>query len=468
MALIDPQLTASQVLRVFHRDEIALFLGAAFTTVGLVIAAFLIIRRRFEALLFWLALFAILYGNRLWMQSELLGMLVPTSEFFTRLKVTIDFVVAIPAFLFFQATGFLGKPGKLITYISCGILFCLLAATVVGAQIGTLENIASVVVICGTVALAVQSLRHPVRTKDFVIVRNGLLIFVAFVLWNNIEGIWKYTLGHRSEPYGFAVFLGCLGYVAARRTVERDQQFSALQKELEVARRIQLSILPNTFPASEYFQVAARYVPMTAVAGDFYDFLVAQGEKAGLLIADVSGHGVPAALIASMVKLAAISQREHSAHPAKLLAGMNSTLFGNTQSQFVTAAYVHLDAQNGSIHYAAAGHLPMLLLREGEVFSIEENGMVLALFSTAHYTVKTQPLKSGDRFVLYTDGIVEAEDAREEQFGHDRLCELLRQSIHHSPDETADLILDRVRQWSVSQDDDRTILVCDYQANHQV
>jgi sigma-B regulation protein RsbU (phosphoserine phosphatase) len=182
-----------------------------------------------------------------------------------------------------------------------------------------------------------------------------------------------------------------------------------------------------------------------------------------LLIADVSGHGVPAALIASMVKLAATSQREHSAHPAKLLAGMNRTLFGNTQSQFVTAAYVYLDAQNGDMHYAAAGHPPMLLLRNGETISIEENGMVLALFSSAAYTSITKPLIKGDRLLLYTDGIIEAEDASEEQFGHERLCGLLRQSMNHSPDETADLILERVRQWSVSQDDDLTILVCDYE-----
>src|SRR5262249_4642805 len=153
--------------------------------------------------------------------------------------------------------------------------------------------------------------------------------------------------------------------------------------------------------------------------------------------ADVSGHGVPAALIASMVKLAATSQREHSAHPEKLLAGMNTTLFGNTQSQFVTAAYVHLDALKGDMHYAAAGHPPMLLLRSGEVTSIQENGMVLALFSSAAYSSITKPLVKGDRLLLYTDGIIEAADANEEQFGHDRLCELFRQSTNRSPDEAA-------------------------------
>ena len=464
MVLADSQLTALQVLRAFHRDEIFLYLGAAFTTVGLVIIGFLVIRRQFDALLFWLAIFAILYGNRLWMQSELLGMLIPPSEFFGRLKATIDFLVPIPAILFFHATGFLGKPGKFVTYASCTILLCILIAAAFGAPLYWLYKLNSGVVIFALLVLVVQALRRPVRDKDFIIVRNGLFMFVALALWNNFGS----QLGHKLEPYGFGIFLICLGYVAARRAIERDQQFSALEKELEVAKRIQLSILPTHFPASHHFKVAARYVPMTSVAGDFYDFHVSEEDKAGLLIADVSGHGVPAALIASMVKLAATSQREHSAQPAKLLAGMNTTLFGNTQNQFVTAAYVHLDALSGDMHYAAAGHPPMLLLRDGKITAVEENGLVLALFSSAAYTSITQPLMKGDRLLLYTDGIIEAENAHEEAFGHDRLCELLRQTIHLSPDETADLILERVREWSVSQDDDRTVIVCDCADHHRV
>src|SRR5262249_36280151 len=146
------------------------------------------------------------------------------------------------------------------------------------------------------------------------------------------------------EPLGFAVFLASLGYVAARRTLEREQQLYEIQKELDVARSIQLSILPTEFPLSPHFQVAVRYVPMTSVAGDFYDHVVAAGGRAGLLIADVSGHGVPAALIASMVKLAAASQREMASDPSQFLLGINGVLCGNTQSQFVTAAYVYLDS----------------------------------------------------------------------------------------------------------------------------
>ena len=463
MVLIDSELTASQVLRVFHRDEVFLFLGSAFTTVGLVIGAFLVIRRRFDQLLFWLALFAILYGQRLWMTSELLAMVIPQSAFFIRLRAAVDFLVAIPAFFFFQATGFLGKLGKIVTYTAFIVLIGIIAAAIFGAPLGPLHKINNVIVICALLVMVVESLRRPLPDRDFNVARNGLLIFAAFALWNNFGGV----LGYKSEPYGFGIFLSCLGYVAARRAIDRDQQFNAIQKELEIAKRIQLSILPPAFPASDHFRVAARYVPMTSVAGDFYDFLVSQSGKAGLLIADVSGHGVPAALIASMVKMAANSQRDDAGHPAQLLSGMNETLCGNTQNQFVTAAYAHLDAHTGELRYAAAAHLPLLLLRDDKVASIEENGLMLALFSSATYTSTTQQLKAGDRLLLYTDGIVEAENANQEQFGYERLNALLQETAKRTPDETADLILARINEWAPSQDDDRTVLVCDYVCSAQ-
>src|SRR6185312_6826938 len=231
-------------------------------------------------------------------------------------------------------------------------------------------------VIVALAILIVQFTRDSRDDEDFIVIRRGLLVFAAFAIWDNVAGL--YFRIWSSEALGFAFFLGCLGYVAARRTIRRDQQLSEIQKELDVARRIQLSILPTQFPPSPHFEIAVRYLPMTSVAGDFYDYVVCGNGAAGLLIADVSGHGVPAALIASMVKLAAASQRDAARDPAQFLLGMNRVLCGNTQNQFVTAAYVYLDSGERSIHYAAAGHPPMLLLRDGQVHKIEENGLMLA------------------------------------------------------------------------------------------
>ncbi|HEY6412872.1 MAG TPA: PP2C family protein-serine/threonine phosphatase [Edaphobacter sp.] len=201
---------------------------------------------------------------------------------------------------------------------------------------------------------------------------------------------------------------------------------------------------------------------MTSVAGDFYDFLLADERQAGLLIADVAGHGVPAALIASMVKMAATSQRANVGDPGAFLAGMNAVLCGNTQKQFVTAAFVHLDAESASLRYSAAGHPPMLLLRGNEVLEVEENGLMLAAFSFATYSTAVRSLEQGDRLMLYTDGIVEAANAEEDEFGRDRLGALLKETAELSPQQAADHIVDVVQRWAKAQGDDLTVLLCDY------
>ncbi len=467
----DPQLTASEVLRVFHRDEPYLFLGIAFITTGILAAAFALLRRKLDPLLIYFALFAFFYGQRLLMQLGLLQILIPHSELFSRLSAAIEFVVPIPAFLFFQAARLLHRGSKTIGYVVGAILGFLTLATLLFGFKPIYHQINNVVIIAALGLFAAQhaldllaarrsgAAARPV-TRDFVIIRRALLFFVALALCDNLAGVFGRRL--KVEPYGFVVFLGALGYVAARQTVERDQQLGEIQKELEVARRIQLSILPAEFPVSRNFRVAARYVPMTSVAGDFYDFLVASDTQAGLLIADVSGHGVPAALIASMVKLAATSQRAHAADPAQLLSGMNAALCGNTQSQFVTAAYVHLDSEARELRYSAAGHPPMLLLRNGRASGIEENGLMLAAFDFAAYTNAAQPLHPGDRLLLYTDGIVEAANTAGDFFGADGLMAEMQNTAGLSPGEAADSIVATIRRWSAAQDDDWTILVCDY------
>jgi sigma-B regulation protein RsbU (phosphoserine phosphatase) len=460
MYAADPQLTASQVLRTFHHDELYLFLGSAFTTFGLMSAAFSFLRRKFDPVLFWLALFAILYGQRLWLQSGLLTLMVPPSTFFDSLKDSGNYLVPIPAFFYFEASGFLGRYGRKIAIALTIPFLCLFVGTILFGPQSAFKLINHLVVILSLGALIVQSLRQMNFDSDFVIVRRGTVVFVAFALYDNISQ----ALGHfiSIEPIGFAFFVATLGYVAAKRSLHRDHQFNELQKELEIARRIQTSILPRAYPDSDHFTVAARYVPMTSVAGDFYDFLLTDPQQAGLLIADVSGHGVPAALIASMVKLAATSQRANAAHPATLLSGMNTVLHGNTQEQFVTAAYVYLDAASSTLRYSAAAHPPMLLLRAGKVVELAENGLMLAAFSFATYSTVEYPLESGDRLVLYTDGILEAANATGEEFGPHRLSALLKDGARLSAEAAADHIVSSLQTWSKSQNDDLTVLICDY------
>ena len=164
-------------------------------------------------------------------------------------------------------------------------------------------------------------------------------------------------------------------------------------------------------------------------------------------------------LIASMVKGAGTSQRDKASDPSSVLSGMNAALFGNTQNQLLTAD-VHLDSEARELRYPAAGHPPMLLLRDGKVTEVVENGLMLAAFDFTTYSNAVQRLQSGDRLLLYTDGL-EAANARENSLGRRRRERYYsRQAGLRPPMLRAGLFL--LCNRGASQDDDLTVLACDY------
>jgi sigma-B regulation protein RsbU (phosphoserine phosphatase) len=241
-------------------------------------------------------------------------------------------------------------------------------------------------------------------------------------------------------------------------------QLLTIQKELETAREIQLSILPEEIPKIGGVDIAARYIPMTSVAGDFYDFIVVDEKHLGILVADVSGHGMPAALIASMLKIALAAQESHAADPAQLLLGLNQALCGKFQRHYVTAAYLFLDMLKGTLRYAGAGHPPLLLWSRSEgVRALEENGLFLGKFPQAAYSFVELPLKAGDWALLYTDGIPETTNPLQIEFGTDRFKHFLETEQSTSADHFADRLLEELSQWSVrdsgeDSDDDVTLV----------
>jgi phosphoserine phosphatase RsbU/P len=243
------------------------------------------------------------------------------------------------------------------------------------------------------------------------------------------------------------------------------RQLLAIQKELETARKIQLSILPSEIPKIEGLDIAARYLPMAAVAGDFYDFIAVDEKRIGILVADVSGHGMPAALIASMLKIALSAQGTHAADPAQVLLGLNQALCGKFQHHYVTAAYLFVDMQKQTLTYAGAGH-PPLLLREGSskgVRNVVENGLFLGIFPFATYSSLELPLKAGDRILLYTDGIPETTNPAGVEFGTECFRRFLEAEQSTSADQFADRLLEALSRWSArgsaeELDDDITMV----------
>ncbi len=242
-------------------------------------------------------------------------------------------------------------------------------------------------------------------------------------------------------------------------------QLATIQKELETARQIQLSILPENVPQIAGLDIAARYVPMTAVAGDFYDFIVVDENHLGILIADVSGHGMPAALIASMLKIALAGQEPNAADPAQVLLGLNKVLCGKFQFHYVTAAYLFIDMLKRTVTYAGAGHPPLLCWGtsfEG-VHDVLENGLFLGKFRQATYSSVELPIGAGDWILLYTDGISEATNPSQVEFGPGRLRPFLATEQSPSADQFAERLLEELSQWSArgateELDDDITVV----------
>lgn len=246
-------------------------------------------------------------------------------------------------------------------------------------------------------------------------------------------------------------------------------QLLALNNELEMARQIQLSILPHTLPQIPGLEIVARFRPMTAVAGDFYDFVQIDDKHLGILIADVSGHGLPSALIASMLQVALTAQVAHASEPAKVLSGLNRALCGKFTQNFVTAAYVYVDLEKSLMRYAGAGHPPVMQFRPstGKADKVLENGLILGMFDEATYQALECPLEPGDRHVLYTDGILEAASPAAELYGEDRFMHFMENNHALNAGQFADAFLDDIAKWTAQsagegQQDDITLLLFDF------
>jgi len=270
------------------------------------------------------------------------------------------------------------------------------------------------------------------------------------------------------KPFSPAVVKARVQTHLALREVREQlaRRLSALQHEMEMARRIQLSILPREVPPVAGVDIAARYVPMTSVAGDFYDFIPVDEKRFGALVADVSGHGAPAALVASMLKIALAAQAPHAADPARVLDGINQALCGKFDTHFVTAAYLYVDTEAGTIDYAGAGHPPIVLREKsaGTSRAVQKNGLFLGKFPHAKYAAVRLPLAPGDRCVVYTDGVSEANDPAGEEFGSGRLLALLDASPDLSSGAFAEHLLETLARWTQrsgadGHDDDITVLV---------
>lgn len=238
-----------------------------------------------------------------------------------------------------------------------------------------------------------------------------------------------------------------------------------MQGELNVARNIQANLLPTQVPDLKGWQIAYHCTPAKELGGDFYDwFLLEGGKKLGLVIADVSGKGVPAALhMANLRNLTRFAARSNEG-PVITLKRVNEHAFPDLKGEsFVTMLYIEIDLKTRKGMMVSAGHEPALIVRNGVVEAIKAKGMPIGVAEPEDFDFIVKgtefQLQTGDQFVIYTDGVTEAMNANEDQFGREALDEAIRGQSE--PQATLDHLISAVRNHAqgFEQSDDLTALV---------
>jgi len=239
------------------------------------------------------------------------------------------------------------------------------------------------------------------------------------------------------------------------------QQSVRHEREQADARAIQRGLLPSTLPCIAEYGIAATWRPASGYGGDCYDALTFENDVLGLLIADVAGKGLPAALLMSNLQAAVRAFSEGAAPPAEVCARVNRLLCRHMVSgRFVTACYLRLDCAQHTLTCANAGHNPPLLVRgSGEVVRLATGGTVLGVFPDLEYEQHQLDIGHGDRLVLYTDGITEAMSPEGEEYGEERLTAAIAERAGTSaPALTAALFDDVLAFAEGTLQDDATIV----------
>jgi HAMP domain-containing protein/uncharacterized membrane protein len=245
-----------------------------------------------------------------------------------------------------------------------------------------------------------------------------------------------------------------------RITAEKER----MAKELDIARGIQQSFLPDFTPEIEGIDIAAFNLPATEVGGDFYDFIPITKDKWGLVIADVSGKGVPAALFMALSRTIVRAGATGNPEVAEIIENANNLITEDSESgMFVTMFYAVLDMTERSLTYVNAGHNPPLVFNNttGDLVMLEAEGIPLGVIEDTELEERKIEMKSGDLVIFYTDGVTEAVDDEDRLFGEERLAQIIRDAYKLSARDTIEQINSEVLSFSknVQQFDDITLIV---------
>jgi phosphoserine phosphatase RsbU/P len=246
------------------------------------------------------------------------------------------------------------------------------------------------------------------------------------------------------------------------RLAEVEQSEKLMELELAQASEIQAMLLPTDAPACPGYDLAGHNLPCHTVGGDYFDFVPYSDGKIALIVGDVSGKGLPAALLMSSLQARVQMLRETCPDPASAVTLLNRNLAERCPlGKFITFFYALLDPATGILSYSNAGHnYPLLLRANGSVEKLAGGGMVLGLFADSRYELRETRLESGDMLALYSDGVTEACSPQGDEFGEDGLAKFLGQRRAEPCTDLVSELIDYIRAWhgSGSFTDDFTIV----------
>lgn len=288
---------------------------------------------------------------------------------------------------------------------------------------------------------------------------------VAMTAWGSVElaveamqrGVGDFVL----KPWENARLLHTLKSQIEKGQIKRTE-LRLEREEVEEARAIGAALLPRTIPEVPGLEIATTSQPLRSLGGDYFDVLELGDGKLGICIADVIGKGVPAALLMSNVQATVRTLASESLPPAELVTRLNQGVHrSTTPGKFVTFCYCALDRNARKVAYTNAGHCaPILVRASGEVVRLDAGGAVLGVFPKWPYEQVTVSLEPGDRLVLFTDGVTEASNSRDEEFGEERLAHLISALRDRCAHELKNRILQTVSTFTAGRaQDDATLVV---------
>jgi len=260
-------------------------------------------------------------------------------------------------------------------------------------------------------------------------------------------------------------FFASAAAIAIERAILHSQlvEKRRIENQLKIAREVQTSLLPGRSPVLPGFDFAALNLPTWEIGGDCYDYIEFPTGHVGVAVADVSGKGVPAALIMATFRAALRTQVRVDHELSHVMQAVNGLLGESIgSSAFVTAVYGVLAPDSGWFVYSNCGHNPPLLLdRQGSVRRLDRGGPALGVFPDVHFDADAARIEPGDTLVLYTDGVVEVTDGDDREFGEELLEQVIRDTAGLSAAETIRAVVDRTRAFAADESypDDFTIVV---------